>query len=851
MSDPSRRPFDPIRRVRGPLLLTRIGMGAETLTRAFWPLWAVLLLVLAAILLQLPSLLPLELFWAATLASGAGLLWGLWRGVRLFHWPTAADAEQRLDATIEGRPLSALSDTQVIGAGDPASELVWKAHIRRMTLRLSEARPVQPDLRLARFDRYGLRYVALTLFVVAAVFGSFWRLDTAMPLPVSGAVPVAAGPSWEGWIEPPAYTGQPSLYLADIPPGPLIVPAGSRVDLRLYGEVGALTVAETVSSRTGEVDSAAEPVHSFEITQPGTLEIMGPNGAVWNIELAPDTPPQIAPEGEVQRDASGEMTQTFSAQDDFGVVGARATIRLDVPSVQRRYGLAADPDPRDPIEVDLPLPITGVRTAFVEALVEDFSKHPFANLPVTILFEAEDAAGQIGQSEPLSLGALPGRRFFDPLAKSIIEQRRDLLWARANGPRVAQLLRAVSYRPEGVFTVESDYLRTRFIVRQLEAFGAQGPDEEGRAEIAEAMWELALRIEEGDLSDAMARLRRAQERLSEAMKDGATDEEIAELMQELREAMADVMRQMAEQMQNQDMPQQDLADMQELSRQDLEDLLQQLQELMEQGRMDEAQALLDQLAQMMQNMQMAQGGQQGQSSPGQQALQGLQETLRDQQGLSDESFQGMQGQQGQGQQGQGQQGQGQQGQGQQGQSQQGQGQGQPGQGQQSGQSLSDQLADRQRALRNELQRQRDGLPGTGAGSDEARESLGEAGRAMDNAEDALRNDDLAGAMDSQAEAMDRLRDGIQSLGEELAENQQQGQGQQGQSAGAGGQNGRRDPLGRDQGGEGRLGTRDNILQNEDVYRRAQDLLEELRRRSGEQARPEEELDYLRRLLDRF
>ena len=37
----------------------------------------------------------------------------------------------------------------------------------------------------------------------------------------------------------------------------------------------------------------------------------------------------------------------------------------------------------------------------------------------------------------------------------------------------------------------------------------------------------------------------------------------------------------------------------------------------------------------------------------------------------------------------------------------------------------------------------------------------------------------------------------------------------------------------------------------DVYRRARELLDEIRRRSGDTERPTEELDYLRRLLERF
>jgi hypothetical protein len=42
-----------------------------------------------------------------------------------------------------------------------------------------------------------------------------------------------------------------------------------------------------------------------------------------------------------------------------------------------------------------------------------------------------------------------------------------------------------------------------------------------------------------------------------------------------------------------------------------------------------------------------------------------------------------------------------------------------------------------------------------------------------------------------------------------------------------------------------------LAEGEDVYRRAQELMEDIRRRSGEGDRPQIELDYLKRLLDQF
>jgi hypothetical protein len=121
---------------------------------------------------------------------------------------------------------------------------------------------------------------------------------------------------------------------------------------------------------------------------------------------------------------------------------------------------------------------------------------------------------------------------------------------------------------------------------------------------------------------------------------------------------------------------------------------------------------------------------------------------------------------------------------------------------------------------------------------------------MEGAEDALRQDDYAGAIDRQSEAIEALREGMRALGEQMA--QQQNQPGQGSSEGDQQAN-NRDPLGRDrnEGRDGGLSTDEGLLQGEDVYRRARDLLDEIRRRSGEGERPEIELDYLKRLLERF
>lgn len=824
-----------------PLRLTWAGLWCERLTHAFWPVWTIVAGTLSVLAFGIQDSLPIEAVWIGGVAALGGSLWALVTGLRRFRRPNRGDALARLDAALPGHPIAALTDTQVIGVTDAASLAVWQAHRARMAAQAKLARPVAPDLKLSGRDPFALRYVALTALVMALLFGSLWRAGSVVGMSPGGEA-LTNGPVWEGWAQPPLHTGKPALYLNDITQSRLDLPTGTRIQVRLYGEVGALTLTETVSNRT-DPPPASDPAQEFEVVQSGTVEIAGPGGRHWKIVATPDSAPSIIATGGISRQAQGEMAQAFTATDDYGVTSGVATIALDLPSVTRSYGLSVDPEPRDAIVLDLPMPITGDRTEVSETLVDDLSKHPFANLPVTITFAATDAMGQTGQSAPLSV-ILPGRRFFEPLAAALIEMRRDLLWSTANAVRSAQILKAVTHLPEGFIRNERAYLRLRVLLRELDAAAATGLDAARRDEMAEALWDIALLVEEGDLASALERLRRAQDRLDEAIRNGADKSEIDRLMSDLRDALDDYMRQLAEEARRNPDQQmsQDMQGMQ-MSADQLQQMLDKLQKLMEEGRMAEAAELMEALRNLMENMQVTQG-QGGQGGPGSQAMQGLSDLLREQQGLSDESFQELQdqfsGQQGQpGQPGQDQPGQG----------------NRPGTGGDGQLPDNRSLAERQQDLRNRLEGLSQGLPGAGSqAGEEGRQQLDRAGRAMDEAEEALRNEDFSGALDRQAEALEALREGMRNLGEALAQEQGQPDGngtRDGEAFGRADPGSQRDPLGRSTGEMGRIGSDRNMLQGDDVYRRAQDLLDEIRRRSGDQTRPDSELDYLRRLLNRF
>lgn len=863
--------------LRTRLRVTQGAIVLERLLRCFWPAVSWALLVLAVVRVGLlsnasPTMLAVILLIAAV--CGVYLLL---KALRVFRWPSRVDAINRLDETLPGRPLQTLGDHQAVGADDPASIHLWARHLQRMAAAANQSSAAKPDPRLASRDPWALRLMAIFLCASALIFA---RVDPVQSL-VDGLNPqgenIAAGPSFEGWAEPPAYTGKPAIYLNKAGKWALLeLPQGTLVTLRIYGGTNSTTLTETVSKFTDtklpEAETDLAEV-SFKINQSGMITLSPSAGdpVKWAITVIPDLPPKVELTDKVTRTIQGALKMPFHATDDYGVIDGTVTIALQLDQVDRRHGLILEPEDRAQVVLDLPLPFNRSTDDFTQTVVEDLAEHPWAGLPVKITLQVQDDAGQSGAIPEITV-PMPGKRFFDTLAGAIAEQRRDLLWNRDNAKRVAMILRAITHQPSTIFDEEKAYLVVRSALRRLEINAANGLSDEIRDEVAELLWKAALLIEDGDLSDARARLKRAQDRLSEAMKNGATDEEIAELMEELRKASKQYMRQLARE-QRENPKKDELAGEQrgmEVSPDQLQQMLDRIEELMKQGRMDEARELMQQLQQMMENMQVTERGQGTDGEPGEHDMEDMQDTLRQQQDLADETFRKrqeefnqarrrqMQQQQGQQQQGQNQQGvqpegdrQGQQQGNQQQGSQQGRKQGEGNNQRQDGQGnqLND-LAERQQALRDLLSERR-GQLSTGDPNDEnaIQRSLQEAERQMDQAGKSLQQGDTEGALDGQANAMEALRQGMREMEQaDSGEGTQQplGQGQkQGQTAG-----GRRDPLGRS-GNRDALGETNGPLSVEESYRRSREVMDEIRKRSGDRTRPMLELDYLKRLLDRF
>jgi uncharacterized protein (TIGR02302 family) len=870
---------------------------------------------------------PDWLRWILLAAFALGLVFTLYPLARI-RWPSAGEGDRLLEErnNLPHQPVGVQEDEPAFET--PFSRALWKEHQIRMAERIAALDTGMPRPDIARHDRFALRSVPALLFTVALAYSFSNGGGTVGDAfePASPAASINPDLRIDAWLTPPSYTGRAPVFLtgqqAQNNAGPVSIPQNSALTVRVTGGEGEEAVVyttkatgkaaalateeakaaaakkaaaetapgaasqppatQTPATQTPATQTQASPPPVVQTAQGGSQTVaprtyamsvgesgkLSVNGQSWTFNVIPDRAPEIAFEGQPKRSVNGALEIGFKAKDDYGIREAHALIEPAGPQDPAAKPLYPLPEYR----LDLPRQNRGqeVKGLTSRSLIE----HPLAGKRVRITLVATDGAGQTGRS-PAHEMILPGRGFSEPLAAAVAEERQVFALDTRQMPKAIALNEALAIRPDETIPNLGHFLLIRSALERMKL--ARG--DEQLKQTADYLWEIALGIEDGDLSLAERRLRDAQRNLSEALQNGANDQEVARLMQEMREAMQQYMNELAQRMQNAPRNQQNMQAQNVIRQRDLQNMMDQIENLARSGNRDAAQQMLSELQRMMNNLQAGrpqrgqQGQQQQQNSQMRQQIDKLGEIMQEQQRLMDQTFKldqalrdrmqrGDPDDQDEGGEQQSQQGQkGQQGQ----QGQQGE-QGQQGQSGQGGQQNTEQMTAEQlrEALKN-LRAQQEGLgkklgelqkglkdlgmqPGEGFG--QAQSEMGGAGRALGEGQGEQ-------AVQGQGNALNALRQGAQNMMQQMmqAMQGQQGQGQQGQQNGEGegmanqgGQNGR-DPLGRPRSTSGPdFGDQVKVPDEIDVQR-AREILDAIRNKLGGTLSGDAERQYLERLLE--
>ncbi|CAA2136565.1 hypothetical protein HYPP_00037 [Hyphomicrobium sp. ghe19] len=863
-----------------------------------WPrLWLLIGVALVFVMLSFvglwPYLDPLPhkiLLVAFAVAAVAAVVYA----VRI-PWPTREDAIRRIErrSNVPHRPATSYEDTLTSGAQNATTSAIWQAHRERLARAISRLRVGRPAPRTDRFDPWAVRGLLLVMFVPIAVLatGSLSdRLAAAFRFGTGESGPPARV---DAWVTPPPYTALPPVLLADgsqqnaddakdkikffeVPDRSLLTLRGvgfgtDGVSLEVLTDgATAPVIVPPEKSKKGDTSSVSET--RYEIRKSARIRALSGTRelGLWTFDVIPDALPKIALTKEITGTPRGSMRVFYKAEDDYGLQSAEVKVRKAPPKpVDAAKSWAQPPPltgPRLPLErppvLSLKIPRPGAKTVDTSALL-DIGEHPWAGQRVQLWLEATDVGGQVGRSEPIEI-VLPSRRFKNPLARALVEQRRYLAEDSRNRPKVVRALDALTMEPQGFITDDGVYLGLRAIYHRLDRQETRAVLNESIAEL----WQIALKVEDGALSQAERALKDAQDRLSDAIEKG-DDKEIQDAMADLKKRLNDYLNEMQKnaEKENPSGDQQQGDQNQELGQQDLDQMMKDLEKSAREGSRDDAEKMLSELRELMDRLQASNSpearAQQQRAQQMMKKLNELSDLTGKQQQLMDDTYGQQRRQEGQGGsqddpngQGSPKTGKGKQGQQGQGRQQGGQGDmdadqeggGQQGEGQQGSQGKSagrqqhgkGSLQDRQAQLRNELDKLKKDLEEMGAGDPD---KLGNAQDAMGRAEDALKQGDLGEAADQQGQALEQMRQSAQQMAEQMQKNAQQRLGRGGNSP--------RDPMGRPQRAQGPdLGTSVKVPDAIDAQR-AREILEELRKRSGESLRPQDELEYIDRLLKRF
>jgi uncharacterized protein (TIGR02302 family) len=866
------------RSLAGRLALSRLATRVSMTVERGWPLLLPLVIVASLFLsvswlglfLLLPDIARIGLLAVFGIAALAALY-----PLRFFRLPSGAEIDRRIEAANQLLHSPVLVQTdRPSGRESIFSQALWREHQKRMAEKLGNLGGDLPRTRVPERDPWGLRAVAALLLITAFAFSfgpSGGRIaDGFSAQAARDAVP----PRIDAWVTPPAYTGRPPVFLtAPAVASPALannrnqaasaftVPEGSDVSLRVTGGSGEETLSYTdaggnarIIEPTGQQAGATKPaatstapsaVRQFtgKLTANGTLtlESGGDELGRWAFAVIQDKPPQIRFVGEPKRAANGTFELNYQIDDDYGAAAAKTDFALAEPPAPDAHPLYGPP------EMPLSLPRRGAKGNAAKT-TKDLTEHVWAGGNIKLTLVATDNAGHTATSETKTL-VMPERPFSNPLARAVIEQRRVLALDANAKNRVLDLMDAITLRPEDTFDNMAHYLA---IISARSRLKIADNDDQLRDEVA-YLWEIALGIEEGNLSAAERRLRQAQQALQDAIRNGASDEEIDKAMKELREAMNQFLQEFAQRAQQNPNAPQMQQNGQELRQSDIERMMDQIEDLAKSGDRDSAQQLLSQLQDMMNNLQAGrqqQGGQQ--NSEMRQQMDKLGEIMRRQQEMMNETFRMDQRQRGQRQRGENRDEQ----LGENGEPGPMDEQGKPGPGEDrdplgrqkpmTPQEFADalkRLQEGQGKLQGDLDQLRKGLEGMGL---EPNEGFGDAGKSMGSAEQALGESDGDQAVGHQGRALEALRRGAKDMMKQL----QAMQGDEGGSEQGGRQqNADRDPLGRPRATEGPDDGSSVKVPDEIDVQRARQILDAIRKRLGNALSPEIERSYLERLLE--
>lgn len=607
-----------------------LSLSIERLTLALWRVFFFILFFFGLWLLSIPSFFGYIGEVTASLSFIIGLIYLAHNDFRHFYWPSRTDIDSAIErSTNISRGTIRLLDDTLANPKTEGTRTLWQNALKRVVITLKSLRTPIPKAVLTRSDPYGLRFVAILMFLSGYFANGYFAFDKIhhglFPYHVNEVV--SQGQETQIWITPPDYTQMAQIHIKGhgTTSEMIDIPEGSTAKVRTYSIFGEWLKPHFYNGQDYlEMTPVGEGLYDFETDIQNGAILSVSQGYIPRLRLSynhiVDHPPEITHDmtkEDIEEQAennsgpeevsiekieildSSEIRIPITVKDDYGVKDLQMIVSLDQMIEEKPLGSDF---------TDTRLVSSPPRVDFKLAPIFDLTWHTWSGLPVTVELIATDHKGQTARLGPMEL-IMPERVFKHPMAKSLIALRKKLAWGyRDDFVSISRDLETLLTAPDYFQNNPVAYLAVRSAASRL-YYHNKHPQEDRTKQAKEAiklLWFAAIAIEDGDLALAMQELRDTQRALEHALRDpNSTPEEIARLMEELRQKMANYFAELQREMQKrmaegetfQPLDPQDFTQM--ITPDALSQMLQELEQALQDGDTQRAGELMSQMQRMM------------------------------------------------------------------------------------------------------------------------------------------------------------------------------------------------------------------------------------------------------------
>ncbi len=466
-----------------------------------------------------------------------GLIALLYRGRGYFIRPSPHDVDRFLEveSKVRDRPLTGAKDI-LINTQKSTTRALWSLRMRNLHAGSDALKFTMPRPILGVRDQYGLRFAILLFAIAGFIFaGSLrWeRIETGL-FPYAPVMQNQFATLLDIRIVPPDYTQMADIFAQgdDV----IEIPENSVIKISGQSRAGFLKLRVNNVKTPFKTETRGQYFYEGVMTEDSHIDLsqFGLSKLQYELEIIKDEAPAIVQKDDPAPLPDGPLRFHFMVYDDYGVETLYASMNID-PKMMQDAPIGAP-------YFEERLVMSPDKEEFEIRPVFDLTGHPWAGLPVVFNFKVSDQTGQEGVLPPIEI-ILPERVFSHPVAQSLIAARKKLAWLPTAGyAGLSDDLFPILTRPDTFHDDMVVFLGLRSVISRLDY---AMPSEEIARGIMDILWMLALRVEDGNMTMAARKMRNMQSALERALNNpNASQQELLTMMDSLKESMGDFFREL-------------------------------------------------------------------------------------------------------------------------------------------------------------------------------------------------------------------------------------------------------------------------------------------------------------------